>query len=305
MPDTPPRSVALDAGERQRLIARMRHLLLTGATGGIGQALALVYAGPGWRLTLCGRDTARLVALCGACQAQGAVVTPLVLDVRDGEAVARELRAADDAWPVDTVIAGAGVSASVSPEGRGENPVDVRRLFGVNALGAAETLSALAERLRLRGAGRLAVISSLGGYHGSPFSPAYSASKAAARVYGEALRGWLAPYGVTVTVVCPGFVDSPMAPAYGPWPSSSMPTHTYQPAKASRSAGRDRSKAACKSGRVRQTAQSSRLISGHSGVTGPASRWSRSRSSQPNRSYSATPYTKNQSTNPAWTAGSR
>lgn len=192
----------------------MRHLLLTGATGGIGQALALVYAGPGWRLTLCGRDTARLVALCGACQAQGAVVTPLVLDVRDGEAVARELRAADDAWPVDTVIAGAGVSASVSPEGRGENPVDVRRLFGVNALGAAETLSALAERLRLRGAGRLAVISSLGGYHGSPFSPAYSASKAAARVYGEALRGWLAPYGVTVTVVCPGFVDSPMSRRY-------------------------------------------------------------------------------------------
>ncbi len=191
-----------------------RHVLLTGATGGIGQALALAYAAPGFRLSLFGRDTAKLEAVAAACRSQGATVETVAVDVRDEEELCRRIRAVDDACPVDTVIAAAGVSNAVAPDGRAESLADVRRVFAVNTLAAAQTLSALAERLRRRGAGRLAVVSSLGGYQGSPSSPSYSASKAASRVYGDALRGWLAPYGVTVTVVCPGFVDSPMSRRY-------------------------------------------------------------------------------------------
>jgi short-subunit dehydrogenase len=191
-----------------------RHVLLTGATGGLGQSLAYAYAAPNVRLHLFGRDTAKLAALAETCREQGASVTTVVVDVRDGQALCRHILAADEAWPVDTVIAAAGVSNAVASDGRAESLEDVRRVFAVNTLAAVETLSALAERLRRRGAGRLAIISSLGGYQGSSSSPSYSASKAAARVYGDALRGWLAPYGVTVTVVCPGFVDSPMSRRY-------------------------------------------------------------------------------------------
>ena len=190
------------------------HLLLTGATGGLGQALATVYAAPGAHLSLTGRDPAKLAALSRICVAQGATVSTESLDVRDADALRDWILATDAARPVTTGIACAGVSHAIGPDGAPE-PVDaVRRVFAVNALAAMETAQALAERMRLRGWGRVGIVSSLGGWHGSPSSPSYSASKAAARIYGEALRGWLAPSGVTVTVVSPGFVDTPMSRRY-------------------------------------------------------------------------------------------
>ncbi|AGW15274.1 SDR family NAD(P)-dependent oxidoreductase [Megalodesulfovibrio gigas] len=191
-----------------------RHVLITGATGGIGQALALEFAAPGVRLALCGRDAARLAHLAERCRALGSTVEARTLDVRDGPALRQWIQAVDDACPVEMVIANAGVSSSLGPDDTAEPIEDVRRLFAVNTLAAVETLSALAERMRQRRAGRLVVISSLGGWAGMPSSPAYSASKAAAKVYGDALRAWLQPYGVRVSVVSPGFVDSPMSRRY-------------------------------------------------------------------------------------------
>lgn len=193
---------------------RLRHILLTGATGGIGQALALEFAAPGVRLSLTGRNRGALSALAEKCRAAGAEVAAAPLDVLQVEALLDWIRAMDDACPVDAVIANAGVSSSIGPEGEAEPLEDVRRLFAVNAEAAAVTLSALAERMRLRGCGRLAVVASLGGWCGMPSSPAYSASKAAARIYGDSLRAWLAPYGVRVSVISPGFVDSPMSRRY-------------------------------------------------------------------------------------------
>ncbi len=196
------------------------HLLLTGATGGLGQALAMAYAAPGVHLSLTGRDPARLAALAATCQGLGATVATESRDVRDTAALRAWILATDDALPVTTGIACAGVSHAGGPDGAPEPVEVVRRLFAVNALAAVETANALAERMRSRGSGRIGIVSSLGGWHGSPFSPAYSASKAAARIYGEALRGGLAPCGVTVTVISPGFVDSPMSRRYQgakPW----------------------------------------------------------------------------------------
>ncbi len=191
-----------------------RHILITGATGGIGQALALEFAAPGVRLSLTGRNLETLTALAGRCRAAGAEVAADPLDVRRIEALHDWICAMDDACPVDVVIANAGVSSSIGPRGEAEPVADVRRLFAVNAEAAAVTLSALAERMRLRRCGRLAVVASLGGWCGMPSSPAYSASKAAARIYGDSLRAWLFPYGVTVSVISPGFVDSPMSRRY-------------------------------------------------------------------------------------------
>lgn len=190
------------------------HILITGATGGIGRALALEFAAPGALMSLTGRNAQVLDALAEACRQRGAQTRTLVLDVRDAAALCAWMTAMDDARPVDVVIANAGVSSSIGPGGEAEPVEDVRRLFSVNAEAAAVTLSALAERMRRRGRGRLAVVASLGGWCGMPSSPAYSASKAAARVYGEAMRAWLFPYGVTVSVVSPGFVDSPMSRRY-------------------------------------------------------------------------------------------
>lgn len=191
-----------------------RHVLITGATGGIGQALAREFAAPGVHLSLTGRNAQALETLSGECRRAGAGVTAAILDVRDAGALCDWMQAKDDALPVDVVVANAGVSSSIGPDGEAESLADVRRLFAVNAEAAAVTLSALAERMRRRGRGRLAVVASLGGWRGMPSSPAYSASKAAARVYGEAMRAWLSPYGVTVSVISPGFVDSPMSRRY-------------------------------------------------------------------------------------------
>ena len=195
-------------------MAERFHLLATGATGGLGQALATAYAAPGVHLSLTGRDPARLAAVSAICRGLGATVSTAPLDVRDGAALRAWILAADAALPVDTGIACAGVSHAVGAGGAPEPIEAVRRVFAVNALGAVETANALAERMRERGRGRIGIVSSLGGWHGTPSSPSYSASKSAARIYGEALRGLLAPSGVTVTVICPGFVDSPMSRRY-------------------------------------------------------------------------------------------
>jgi len=196
------------------------HLLLTGATGGLGQALATAYAAPGVRLSLTGRDPDRLAALAVTCRNLGARVVTECLDVRDGARLRAWILDTDATCPVTTGIACAGVSHAIGPDGAPEPIEAVRQVFAVNTLAVAETASALAERMQARLAGHIGIVSSLGGWHGSPSSPSYSASKAAARIYGEALRGWLAPYGVTVTVISPGFVDSPMSRRYvgaKPW----------------------------------------------------------------------------------------
>lgn len=191
-----------------------RHILITGATGGIGQALAREYAAPGVRLSLTGRNPKALEDIAVQCRTAGAEVAATALDVRDAASLCDWMTAMDDVLPVDVVIANAGVSSSIGPGGEAETVADVRRLFAVNAEAAAVTLSALAERMRRRGRGRLAVVASLGGWCGMPSSPAYSASKSAAKVYGEAMRAWLTPYGVSVSVISPGFVDSPMSRRY-------------------------------------------------------------------------------------------
>lgn len=190
------------------------HVLITGATGGIGQALAMAYAAPGTHLTLTGRDELRLHEVEQACRKRGASVSTHALDVRDGEGLRDWVQAVDAAHPVTTAIANAGVNSSLGPDEEEEAIADVRRCFQVNTLGVVETMHALAERMRQRGTGRLAVVASLGGWCGMHSSPAYSASKAAAVVYGDAMRAWLAPHGVSVSVISPGFVDSPMSRRY-------------------------------------------------------------------------------------------
>ncbi|CAO3420506.1 SDR family NAD(P)-dependent oxidoreductase [Azospirillum doebereinerae] len=185
-----------------------RSIVITGASSGIGEALALAYAAPGVTLALTGRDAARLEAVAGRCRAAGATVTAGLLDSADRAALAAWLAAVDSETPVDLVVANAGMSAGTG--GGVESEDQARRILSVNLDGVLNTIHPLLPAMRARGRGQIALMASQASFRGLPGAPAYCASKAAVRVYGEALRGDLAGEGIGVSVICPGFVKSRM-----------------------------------------------------------------------------------------------
>lgn len=194
-------------------------VLITGATGGIGGALVESYAQHGNTLILQGRNAPRLAELAAMCEARGARVLTRVLDVRDREALSAWLQDVCLREQINLLIVNAGVNTNTGPDGAGERWEDVQALIEVNVLAAMATVDGVLPSMRARGAGQIALISSLAAYFGLPVTPSYCASKAALKVYGEALRGWLAPEGVRVNVVMPGYVDSQMCHAMpGPKP---------------------------------------------------------------------------------------
>ena len=183
-------------------------ILITGASSGIGEALALEYAREGMTLVLVGRDLDRLDSVAAKCRDAGAEIRLATIDVTDGAFFAQWLEGVDSMTPIDLVIANAGISGGTS--GGGEPDDQVRRIFAVNVDGVFNTVHPLIARMAGRGRGQIALMSSLAGFRGFPGAPAYCASKAAVRSYGEGLRGALAPDGIEVSVICPGFVRTPM-----------------------------------------------------------------------------------------------
>ncbi len=187
----------------------LKHIVITGASGGIGAALAQHYAAPGRVLGLTGRDQGRLEAVKKACEGKGAAVRVGVLDVTNREGMAEWLRAFDQEFPLDLLVANAGISAGPGPLVL-EDPQRVREVFGVNLYGVLNTVEPILPLMIARGRGHIALMSSLAGFRGFPGAPAYTASKAAVRVYGEGLVSPLRKQGVGVHVICPGFVESAM-----------------------------------------------------------------------------------------------
>jgi short-subunit dehydrogenase len=194
-------------------------VILTGASSGLGAALAKSYAGPQIALGLLGRDRERLRTTAEACEARGARVSSAALDVTDAFAMTSWLCEFDRQNPVDLVVANAGTSAGPDPESPSEGAEAVARQVRVNLLGAINTVEPLLPALYTRRCGRVAVVASIAAYRGLPYSPGYCASKAGLRAYAEALRPRLEQRGIGVTVVCPGFFDSPMTDRFdGPKP---------------------------------------------------------------------------------------
>jgi len=188
--------------------ASPQSILITGASSGLGAALAVAYAREGVRLALLGRNIERMQAVANSCRARGAEVEIGFIDVRDARSMRVFIEAFDDAYPLDLVIANAGVSAGTL--GGDESEEQARTILEVNITGVLNTIHPVISRMKKRGAGQLALISSLASYRPFPTAPAYSASKAAVRFYAESLRGLLLPYGVHVSAVCPGYIDTPM-----------------------------------------------------------------------------------------------
>lgn len=190
----------------ERAAGRPRSILITGASSGIGAALAVAYAGKGVALAISGRDRERLTATAESCRRRGAEVTADTVDVKDRDAMARWIGSVDGERPLDLVIANAGVSTGTC--GIEQSDDQVREVFAVNLAGVLNTVLPAIPPMRARGRGQIAIMSSLAAFRGMPGAPAYSASKAAVKVYGEALRVRLAADRVRVSVICPGFVES-------------------------------------------------------------------------------------------------
>ena len=179
------------------------NVLITGASSGIGEALARECAKRGDRLFLCGRDKARLESVAEACRAAGATVRADVVDVADEAAVRGWMASCDAEAPLERVFANAGVGTGV------EDEANVRRTFATNVGGTVNTvLPAIDFFRRLGGGGQIVITASIAGYGPLKSCPAYSATKACVKTWGLSLRGMLRPEGIKVSVVCPGFVRS-------------------------------------------------------------------------------------------------
>ena len=189
-------------------------VFLTGASSGIGEALARLYAARGATLGLVARRAELLERL------KASLATPCetyARDVRDLGAMrsAAEAFIARHGVP-DIVIANAGVSYGTLTQIE-EDVETFRETLEINVLGIVHTFHPFIDRMKARGNGTLAGIASVAGFRGLPGASAYSASKAAAIRYMEALRIELRRSGVKVTAVCPGFIATPMT-AKNPYP---------------------------------------------------------------------------------------
>jgi short-subunit dehydrogenase len=187
-----------------------RRIIITGASSGIGKALALRYAREGARLGLLGRHKERLDAVAMECRASGAEATVGVMDVRQRAELKQWITEFDRVVPVDLVIANAGVMEGTPPGGEIEPPDAAYALMETNVLGLLNTVQPLLPAMMARRHGRIALIGSIAGFVPLADSPSYAASKAAVLTYGLSLRDLLMPYGVGVSVICPGYISTPM-----------------------------------------------------------------------------------------------
>ena len=195
---------------------RFSSIVITGASSGIGEALALDYAASGVALALTGRDAQRLESVAQSCRAKGATVIAAPIDVVDREAFAAWLIAFDDAHPVDLILANAGISIDKDNSSLDDFAV-IRKTLDVNVGGVLNTVEPLLSRLIARKNGQIAIVSSLASFIGLPYSASYNASKAAVRVWGESIRYVLKKDGIGVSVICPGFVTTRIT-ANAPFP---------------------------------------------------------------------------------------
>jgi short-subunit dehydrogenase len=188
---------------------REKVVLITGASSGIGQTLAVELGGRGAKLGLLARRADVLESIAGEVEKAGGRALALPADVRDPAAVrsmADRLRA--EFGPIDVLIANAGVGATThANELRAE---EVAEVININLLGAVNSVVAVVSEMVAQGRGQLVAISSLAAYRGLPKSSAYCASKAALSAFFESLRLDLHGTGVDVTIIHPGFIKTPL-----------------------------------------------------------------------------------------------
>lgn len=182
-------------------------IIITGASSGLGEALALYYASNKNQLVLIARREDRLSDVAARCQQKGASVETIIADVNDFERMGKIGEYLRE-QPIDRIILNAGVSVG---HGGGITPFeDFERLFKTNFLSVHALLEPIIPKLIEQKFGEIVCISSLASLFTMPTSIAYSSSKRALNAYAEGLHYQLKPHGITVMTIMPGFIDSEM-----------------------------------------------------------------------------------------------
>ncbi|MBO0734924.1 MAG: SDR family NAD(P)-dependent oxidoreductase, partial [Methylocapsa sp.] len=132
------------------------------------------------------------------------------IDVRNQSAMAEWIADLDHRLCFDLAIANAGITTGLAAQEFAEDPASVRAITAINLIGVFNTVEPLLAPMCARGAGQIALMGSIAGVRGLPYSPAYCAAKAAVHAYAESLRGRLEPRGVRVSLIVPGFVKTPL-----------------------------------------------------------------------------------------------
>jgi NAD(P)-dependent dehydrogenase (short-subunit alcohol dehydrogenase family) len=185
-----------------------RRVWITGASSGIGRAVALRYARAGAVVAASARSAEALAALAASPEAAGRI-RPYPVDVADRAAMrATVVRIEAELGAIDLVVLNAGTHEPV--DARNFDAAVFDRLFAVNLAGTVNGLDAILPRLVERRAGHVAIVASVAGYGGLPTAAAYGATKAALINLAEALKFDLDPVGVHVSLVNPGFVRTPL-----------------------------------------------------------------------------------------------
>lgn len=187
-----------------------RHIAITGASSGLGQALAHLYAAPQIHLSLHGRNAQRLAEVGAQCQRQGATLSCTPGDVTNQSEMSAWIETIDQQTPLDLLIANAGISGGTGRASRLEKTEQSRQILRTNLEGVLNTIEPAIPLMQKRRHGQIALMASLAGFRGMAGAASYCASKAAVRLYGESLRLALAQDGLEVNVICPGFIKTPM-----------------------------------------------------------------------------------------------
>jgi short-subunit dehydrogenase len=184
-------------------------VFITGASSGIGRALALELGKRGARLALTARRAEELLKVADEVGRAGGEALALPADVRDPEALKSAAESVRERWgKIDVLVANAGMSTTTA--GTNLNAGEAGDVISINVIGVVNSVAAVLPAMIERGSGHLVAISSLASYRGMPKSGAYSASKAAVSTFFESLRVDLSRSGVDVTVIHPGFIRTPM-----------------------------------------------------------------------------------------------
>lgn len=184
-------------------------IIITGASSGIGEALALAYSSSGTRLLLCGRNEEKLKSIAQSCQDKGADAVLAVCDVADRSKMQKHILDFDADGSVDLVIANAGIGTGQSAQ-KNQGVSDPYEIIETNIVGLHATIESLIPLMKQRKRGQIALMSSLASYRGFSKYYVYNATKAYVRIYGQGLRLDLKRYGIEVSTIAPGFVKTPL-----------------------------------------------------------------------------------------------
>ena len=185
-----------------------QHILITGASKGLGAALATQLAGDGVHLSLCARDISNVEALTNFLTAKGSTVNWGAVDVRNKRQAIEWIDLKWNFLPIDTLILNAGIFDGSPEDGGLEDAMRAADIVSTNLLGTVVPALQCGEKMRQRKRGHLVFISSLAGFAAHADAPTYSASKAALTVFARALREDLAPSQVGVSLIHPGHIGT-------------------------------------------------------------------------------------------------